>query len=365
MTWILIDLDNGHEYPMSEGSKIKKYIDGLNEVTTKINADIPDDTYVKVVDHLGNVRFLGYTKRKDDASDDVNEYTILQKASILAKYPLLKLGEPWCTWSAVTVNKAVDDILDFSGCGWLRDALGGSSDTTVITNITFYYTDVLSGLFRLIQEYMDQYLWFDDINEYVQFGESRNDWTGTEIDYIHKRVETSSVGKGYDLVRVIGPNDSVMGFYGIHGGTAITFQRSEIANNWEATQLAIKLYRRIGTGGSLVNTPSKVTLTLAPTNKYEEGDKVTFEGIDYVIHQVTEQMDNTVIILNGAVDDISSIIEKKLSRPTYDSADASSGGFSNPATSDLDMNGYKIIASSGQNIEFQVSGSGVIKFTRV
>lgn len=48
-----------------------------------------------------------------------------------------------------------------------------------------------------------------------------------------------------------------------------------------------------------------------------------------------------------------------------DIIDAAGGGdVTNPMTTNLDVGGYKIIAASG-NIEFQVTGTGVIKFTRV
>ncbi|MCK5481441.1 MAG: hypothetical protein KAJ06_09845, partial [Gammaproteobacteria bacterium] len=220
------------------------------------------------------------------------------------------------------VTSSVNTILDntiLSGTGWTR----GSSDTTSMSEVAFYYDTQFDALFRLLVDYRDHFVWFNNSTKYVYFGSSRTDRTASNVDYISKNAEVDSNNRVYDKIVVIGANDSITATQGSNGGTVKCYQIPELKSSYEALQVCIKLFADMGTSDK-----GRVTVMLVPTSLYEEGDLVSIDGSSYIVYNVEMNSAGTKLVCDSRSSTISDVFIEEKYRPKYDSATSSGAGVS-------------------------------------
>ena len=356
MGWLLYDTVGTIYYPITN-EKLVRQLNGLNYVTCKLeNALIASNTLVNVLDESGAIVFIGFIKKTADPTDDINSYEITERA-IELQNDLCDGGSYVYNFGVVTssVNTIMDNTI-LSGTGWTR----GTSDTTSMTQVAFYYDTQFDAMFRLLADYRDHFVWFNNSTKYVYFGSSRTDRTASDVSYISKVAEVDSNNRVYDKIIIIGANDSITAVQGTNGGTVKCYQIPELKSSYEALQVCIKLFADMGTSNK-----GRVTILLPPTSLYDEGDLVSIDGDNYIVYNIEMSSAGTKLVCDSRSPTISDVFVEDKYKPTYDSA--SSGVLAG----DLDMNGYNIveadsiIADTATDLTFTVDTGKSFVFKKV
>ena len=357
MGWLLYDTVGDNYYPITN-EKLVRQISGLNYVTCKLeDVVLASNTLVNVLDESGTIVFTGFIKKTADPTDDINRYEITERARELQD-DLCDAGSYVYNFG-IGVSTSVNDILDntiLSGTGWTR----GSSDTTLMSQIAFYYENQFDATFRLLVDYRDHFVWFNNTTKYVYFGSSRTDRTASDVVYISKNAEVDSNNRVYDKIIVIGANDSITAWTGAHGGTVKCYQMPEIKSSYEASKMVATLWSIMGTSNK-----GRVTCLVEPTSLYDEGDLVSIDGSNYIVYNVEMSSVGTKLVCDSRTSNINDVFVEEKYKPTYDSAGTG------VSTGDLDMNGYdiveadSIIADTAHDLTFTVDTGQAFVFSKV
>lgn len=327
MGWLLYDTVGTNYYPITN-EKLVRQISGLNYVTCKLeDVILASNTLVNVLDESGTVVFTGFIKKTADPTDDINRYEITERARELQD-DLCDAGSYVYNFG-IGVSTSVNDILDntiLSGTGWTR----GSSDTTLMSQIAFYYENQFDALFRLLVDYRDHFVWFNNTTKYVYFGSSRTDRTASDVVYISKNAEVDSNNRVYDKIIVIGANDSITAWTGAHGGTVKCYQMPEIKSSYEASKMVATLWSIMGTSNK-----GRVTCLVEPTSLYDEGDLVSIDGSNYIVYNVEMSSVGTKLVCDSRTSNINDVFVEEKYKPTYDSVVGTGGVTSHPSLSNL------------------------------
>lgn len=305
------------------------------------------------------------TGKKIEMDNEIYEYEIAEQAYELTYSLVNNNGNYFVKLSSQTVNDIIDNyILD--GTGWIR----GSSDTTIIPLISFYYSNRLNSLYKVIEmsksigTYTDVYIWFDVDTKTVYFDSSRNTNTEPSI-VINKTVEESSAKRNIDYVIVLGNTDNIIAQYPTTpaGTKAAIYRYSDATASSECLPIATSLYEE------LKNPRLIITYEIPTSYDYFEGDIVTVDTTDYIVQEVVITPSKTKITLNDTRQTIQDILNDSLKEVTGEIATGSTatydGGLQNigaPQTNELVTCDYQSKILYGATYP-TVSVNDEIKFT--
>ena len=319
MGWLLYDTVGDNYYPITN-EKLVRQISGLNYVTCKLeDVVLASNTLVNVLDESGTIVFTGFIKKTADPTDDINRYEITERARELQD-ELCETSVGSNVYNFVVQTATVDTLLLFdilAGTGWTS----GSSDTTSMDEVAFYYETKFDALFRLLVDYRDHFVWFNNTTKYVYFGSSRTDRTADDVVYISKNAEVDSNNRVYDKIIVIGANDSITAWTGAHGGTVKCYQMPEIKSSYEASKMVATLWSIMGTSNK-----GRVTCLLEPTSLYDEGDLVSIDGSNYIVYNVEMSSVGTKLVCDSRSANINDVFVEEKYKPKYNSATSGGAG---------------------------------------
>lgn len=252
------------------------------------------------------------TGKKIEIDNAIYEYEIAEQAYELTYSLVNDSGKYFVKLSSQTVNDIIDNYI-LSGTGWSR----GSSDTTIIPLISFYYSNRLNALYKVIEisksigTYADVYIWFDVDTKTVYFDSSRNTNTEPSI-VINKTVEESSAKRNIDYVIVLGNTDDIIAQYPTTpaGIKAAIYRYSDATASSECLPIATSLYEE------LKNPRLIITYEIPPSYDYFEGDIVTIDATDYIVQEVIITTSKTKITLNDTRQTIQDILSDSLKEVT-------------------------------------------------
>lgn len=295
------------DYPMAN-PKYKLQSNGINFIECQSQADIPIDTDVTVNDGTSTF-FYGTITKKKTASNYLITYEVAERVCELKDMRVYYSS----SYRVNIPNTAtINDILDtyvLSGTGWTR----GSSDTNTIGTLQLYYADVFTTIFRVLRDYNDNVIWFDDNTKTVYFGDYRTDRTATDITTYNKKEVTESVN-GYDVdqVIVLDSTGALAGEYptgGVYTKIKV-FQFTDATTQDECDMWAEKIYNDRG------STYERIVVTLPPTFTYEEGDKVKVDGSIYILKDIEITYSETKLGLNSEQETVLQILGDKITEVT-------------------------------------------------
>ena len=334
MGWLLYDTVGTNYYPITN-EKLVRQISGLNYVTCKLeDVVLASNTLVNILDESGDIIFIGFIKKTADPTDDINRYEITERASEMEDYLTDVAGEHVFDFATLSVDTIINNVL--SGSGWTK----GSNDATTLSEVSFYYNTVLDMVFRVLVDYRDHFVWFNNSTKTVYFGSSRTDRTASDVSYISKNAEIDSNNRIYDKIIIIGANDSIKAEQGTGGGTIKCYQYPQVKTSYEALQVCIKLFNDMGTSNK-----GRVTCLLEPTSLYDEGDLVSIDGSNYIVYNIEMSAAGTKLVCDSRTTNIGDVFVEEKYKPKYDSVISGGTGGGDfyadgsvPMTGDLDMN---------------------------
>lgn len=346
-------------------TSIKKTTNGLNVATFTSDTEFNINDDVAVVDANSNIVLDGIiTLKKLDSSQVLFEYEMAEQAYELS-YTFVKNGSsPLVKLSNQTIDAILDNYI-LSGTGWTR----GSSSTTVVPYISFYYANRLDAIYKLIQNNTTFDIWFDDVAKKVFFANARQSHA-EPTTYLSKIVEEDVAKHDVDYVIVLGKTDSVSAQYPASpSGTKVAvFRYIDATTNAEALTIAQKLFTDLGI------PKLRISYEFAPTTTYNEGDTVTVGGVSYKVKDVTLTLKSTKIGLNSTVVTIQSILGDKLKEVTGEISSGATatydGGLQNigaPAVNEIItanatsnkifVDNDPVLYSNGDRIVFSTTGT--------
>lgn len=283
MVWVLT---NGTtSYSCLGNSIIRNKLNELDTAEVQCVGTFTPDTVVYILDGATTI-FRGYIKESiQEANGKLYKLSLVESAVDL-KYKIVEYsGSRSFIRTGLNVGQLVDLILTSSG--WVK----GTADSTAVASLGFYNATASASLYKLIKEIQGKYLWFTDngTSKQVWWGLYRTDRTGSPITtWISKQAETDSIDRNVTKITVYGENSTIYGSAG-SGTKEVLYSYPPARTASECTAVATKLLADIGAN------KSRFTLTLAKTNTYYAGDKVRVSSVDYVVHDVTRTMSNTVL----------------------------------------------------------------------
>lgn len=274
---------------------------------------IEDEVDIK---HGLDIVFHGFVTEKKQENNGTYTYTVAQHAAKLKKYRVSKDGSYNVK---ITTDTSVNDIVTnyILPSDWSIEA--GSSDTTTLKGINFYYINRLSGLYKVLNNIREHNIWFDDANKKVGFGTNWHDLTATDItSYIRKLGTEQAMTHNVDQVIVIGSSEAIKGIYPKTGipvePELVVFQYNELGSNDEADALAKKLYTDYG------EVKTRITLELKPTFEYNETDLVKVDGVNYTVYDVEVTYSKTTLGLSSGRETIYDLLGDALKEVTGETA---------------------------------------------
>jgi len=219
----------------------------------------------------GTIVFEGYVTK---VTNQIHSVTVrcIEKASELRKSIVDYGGTYVHTWTNITVDAAIDNIL--SGTSWTR----GSTDTTIIPALHLEYVDRLSALSKVIKDIRGMYLWFE--NGKVYFGSSRTDRTTMTIEYSDREDDDDDM-EYYDKIIVIGggANQRLTAEVGTGSNVGI-FEYPDAQTQDELDAIAQTLYNVYST------TRKRITLTTPLYVDINPGDLLSIDGQTYMVYEI-------------------------------------------------------------------------------
>lgn len=314
--WLLKRLTSPFQtYPIinADTFHIHKTLNGLNNiptiVTTGTTGTFSSREYVAILNESSVEVFRGYTTSVDQDTNNATEtYEIMEAALELGEILIEQTPGPdeaneYITlFTGITVAGRTGDIL--FGSGWTT----GTVDVTVPSEDTRYnYQDVLTGVFSFLRDTMDNFVYFDSTTSKVHwFSTFRTDrsfsTTGinlTNAIYYNKRVLNGTYKQDIQKIVVVGNTSEIYGEYDSGAsGKSIAFSYPEAKLNAECTTRATKIHQEL-----TKDTRQQLLLILPTTIEYDEGDKVSIDGmtsneefivyeVDRYIHKIEISCDN-------------------------------------------------------------------------
>jgi len=288
--------DGSDNYSITIDS-IDKILNGLN--SCKFHCDeefsVGTETLFYIKEDSTTI-FSGYISDRTLTDEGWHSYTLTENAYTLKKRLVSSGGSYTFSVSSSTTTSTISTIL--SGSGWTN----GSTNSTTINGVYFYYTNIWDALTKVITELSNDSgdninMYFNSATKTVTYGKYNNDLTSSgNISYNRKDVKESDFDYNVDGIIVIGKDGSeIEGQYpsSITGDYIRVFQKKDLADNDEADALAQAIYNKFG------SIKQRIEVHLIPTHSYQDGDLVSVDSSNYVVYDVKETMSETVLGLNS------------------------------------------------------------------
>jgi hypothetical protein len=285
MAWIV---DNGTTTYDFIDYSITNKMSGLNvcKILSAEDMSVGDEVSVKLD---SDTIFKGIITAITNEEDGIlKNYEIFESAFELKEMLVDDSGDFDVKISSDSVNDVVDLILDSSG--WTRDS--GSSDTSIISNVNFFYANKYDALMEILYNQLGYNVLFDSSTKKVIFNDDRNDYTSEgNLDYLTKYTNSNSASFNYDHIYVIGATRDLIGEYGA-GSVIKVVSAPKATTQDEVDRIAEAVYNKY------YNNSDNLQVILNPfDNKYMEGDKIQIDGTTYTIYDAQKDLSGVVLSL--------------------------------------------------------------------